>query len=56
MLHDLAEIEASVHWLVGEGRVATLCVHGDKPAAVANADRIRSILSHRGIAITSFLD
>ena len=42
--------------LVAEGRVATLCIHGDEPAAVANADRIRSILSKSGIAITSFLD
>jgi len=56
VLHDLAEIEASVIRLIAEGRVATLCVHGDEPAAVANADRIRSILSHRGINITSFLD
>ncbi len=56
VLHDLAEIEASVARLIADGRVATLCVHGDEPAAVANADRIRSILSHRGIAITNFLD
>lgn len=56
VLHDLAEIEASVQRVVAAGRVVTLCVHGDEPAAVANADRIRSILSHRGIAITNFLD
>jgi UPF0271 protein len=56
VLHDLAEIQASVERLVTEGRIATLCVHGDEPAAVANADRIRSILSQLGIAITNFLD
>jgi 5-oxoprolinase (ATP-hydrolysing) subunit A len=56
VLHDLAEIDASVDLLVAEGRVATLCIHGDEPGAVANADRIRSILSRRGIAITNFLD
>ena len=42
--------------LVGEGRVATLCIHGDEPAAVASADRIRSILSHDGIILKNFLD
>ena len=56
VLHDLAEIEASVIRLVAEGKVATLCVHGDEPAAVTNADLIRSILSRHGIAITNFLD
>jgi 5-oxoprolinase (ATP-hydrolysing) subunit A len=55
VLHDPAAIEASVERLVSEGRVATLCIHGDEPAAVANADRIRSILTHRAIDITNFL-
>jgi UPF0271 protein len=56
VLHVLREIEEQVVRLVEEGRVATLCVHGDEPAAVANADRIRQILDRHGIAIRSFLD
>jgi 5-oxoprolinase (ATP-hydrolysing) subunit A len=55
VLHDPAEIEAQVVRLVEEGRVATLCIHGDEPAAVANADHIRLILKKSGIAIRSFL-
>ena len=42
--------------LVEEGRVATLCVHGDEPEAVANADLIRRILDRDGIAIRCFLN
>ena len=37
VLHDPAEIEAQVIRLVSEGKVATLCIHGDDPRAVANA-------------------
>jgi UPF0271 protein len=55
VLHDLAEIEAQVVRLVEEGRVETLCIHGDEPSAVANADRIRLILSQSQIAVRSFL-
>jgi 5-oxoprolinase (ATP-hydrolysing) subunit A len=56
VLHDLEEIEAQVVRLVDEGRVATLCIHGDEPGAVANADRVRLILNRNRIAIRSFLD
>ena len=55
VLHDPDEIELQVIRLVEEGRVATLCVHGDEPGAVANADLIRRILGRNGIAIRSFL-
>jgi UPF0271 protein len=55
LLHDLAEIEAQVVRLVEEGLVETLCIHGDEPSAVANADRIRLILSKSRIAVRSFL-
>jgi 5-oxoprolinase (ATP-hydrolysing) subunit A len=55
VLHDPDEIELQVVRLVEEGRVATLCVHGDEPGAVANADLIRRILGRNGIAIRSFL-
>jgi UPF0271 protein len=55
VLHDLNEIEAQVVRMVEEGQVATLCIHGDEPAAVANADRVRLILKQTGIAVRSFL-
>ena len=56
VLRDQGEIEHQVARLVGEGRVATLCVHGDEPEAVANADLIRRVLERNGIAIRSFLN
>jgi UPF0271 protein len=56
VLHDLGEIEEQVLRLIEGGTVATLCVHGDEPAAVVNADRIRQILSRHGIRIRGFLD
>jgi 5-oxoprolinase (ATP-hydrolysing) subunit A len=56
VLHDPGEIELQVARLLMEGRVATLCVHGDEPGAVANADLIRRVLDHNGIAIRSFLN
>ncbi len=55
VLHDPDEIETQVIRLVEARRVATLCVHGDEPEAVSNADLIRSILGRNGIAIRSFL-
>ena len=51
---DRDELEASLVRLVSEGRVATLCIHGDEPEAVANADRIRGVLARHGIEIRSF--
>jgi UPF0271 protein len=56
VLHDPGEIELQVARLIGEGRVATLCVHGDEQEAVANADLIRRVLDRNGIAIRSFLN
>ena len=56
VLHDPAEIEAQVLRLVNEGRVATLCIHGDDPRAVANAELVRRVLTRHGISIRSFLD
>jgi UPF0271 protein len=56
VLHDLAEIEDQVMRLVAEGRVETLCVHGDEPAAVANAERVMQILDRHHIAVRSFLE
>jgi 5-oxoprolinase (ATP-hydrolysing) subunit A len=40
---------------VNDGRVATLCIHGDDPRAVANAELVRRVLAGRGISLGSFL-
>jgi UPF0271 protein len=41
--------------LVNEGNVATLCIHGDDPRAVANAELVRLVLERDGVAIRCFL-
>jgi UPF0271 protein len=56
MLASLDEIEAQVVRLVASGRFATLCIHGDEPEAVANADRVRLFLIQNQIEIRNFLD
>ena len=37
-------------------RVATLCIHGDEPDAVASARLVRQVLDRHGIAVRSFMD
>jgi 5-oxoprolinase (ATP-hydrolysing) subunit A len=54
ILHDPAEMEAQVVRLVEQG-VMTLCIHGDDPRSVANADTVRTILERHGIALRSFV-
>ena len=54
ILHDPAEIEAQVLRMVNKGRVATLCIHGDDPRAVANAELVRNVLLKNDITIRSF--
>jgi 5-oxoprolinase (ATP-hydrolysing) subunit A len=56
VLHEPADIGDQVLRLVDGGRVATLCIHGDDPRAVANAELVRRILTRRGISIRSFQD
>src|SRR5205814_724928 len=56
VLHELDEIEVQVVRLVKERRVMTLCIHGDEPAAVTNADRVRCLLSRNHIEVRNFLD
>ena len=56
ILHDPAEIEAQVLRLVSERRVATLCIHGDDPRAVANAELVRDVLMRHEISVRGFLD
>ena len=54
ILHDPAEMEAQVIRLVEQG-VMTLCIHGDDPRAVANADTVRAILERHAIALRTFV-
>jgi 5-oxoprolinase (ATP-hydrolysing) subunit A len=56
VLIDPREIEAQVVRLVHDGRVATLCIHGDDPRAVANAMNVRKILETHGISIRPFMN
>jgi UPF0271 protein len=48
ILHDPAEIEAQVARFVGEG-IETVCIHGDDPRAVANAEQVLGALERRGV-------
>lgn len=50
VLHDPADVEAQVVRLVGEGFLKTLCIHGDDPRAVANAENVRAVLVRHAIA------
>jgi UPF0271 protein len=54
LLRDPHEIEEQVVRLVGEGRVATLCIHGDEPAAVASAGLVRRVLNQQRVIVRSF--
>jgi UPF0271 protein len=56
VLHEPGEMEAQVVRLVQEGRVETLCIHGDDPRAVANAQFVRLVLERQGIAVRGFMD
>src|SRR5262249_41105885 len=49
VIEDPAEVEAQVVRLVGEG-LATLCIHGDDPRAVRNAEVLRDVLARHGVA------
>jgi UPF0271 protein len=56
MLREPDEIEGQAIRLVCEGRVATLCIHGDEPGAVGNASIVRQVMKRHGIAVRSFVD
>jgi UPF0271 protein len=56
VITDRDELEANLVRLLSQGRVATLCIHGDEPEAVSNADRIRGVLARHSIAIRNFID
>jgi UPF0271 protein len=55
ILRESSEIEDQVIRLVREARVATLCIHGDEPGAVGNAELVRGVLERHGIAVRSFV-
>ena len=48
LLHDPREIEEQLLRLIDQG-IATLCIHGDDPGAIALADRVLSVLKRAGI-------
>jgi UPF0271 protein len=50
------ELAAQVLRLVAEARFATLCIHGDDPRAVQNAELVRRVLANHGIPVRSFLE
>jgi UPF0271 protein len=56
ILHDPAEMEDHLVRLIGDGRVSTLCIHGDDPGAVDNARLVRRVVEGRGLGIRSFAD
>jgi 5-oxoprolinase (ATP-hydrolysing) subunit A len=55
VLRNVEEVESNVVALLADGRAKTLCIHGDDPDAVANADRVRLVLDRNGITPRSFL-
>lgn len=55
LIHDPVEMADHVRHLIADG-VETLCIHGDDPSAVANADRVRRVLASLGIAVEGFLN
>ena len=54
VLQDPHEIAQQVVALASEGRVASLCIHGDEPCALANAKLVRQVLTQQGIMVRSF--
>jgi UPF0271 protein len=54
VLTDPEAVEAQVVHLVDQG-VATLCIHGDDPRAVANARAVRSVLERQAIVVKGFV-
>ena len=54
VLKSADQIEAQVIRLLNEGRVATLCIHGDELHAVANAEAVRGVLTRHRISVCSF--
>jgi UPF0271 protein len=56
LLCEPGEILAQVIRLLSEGRVQSLCIHGDEPNAVGNGLVVRDALKRHDIAIRAFVD
>ncbi len=56
VLASAAEVRANVARLLDDPRLATLCIHGDDPRAVANAELVRTAIRERGAGICPFLE
>lgn len=54
MIEDPAEAVAQMIRLIGEGRVHTVCVHGDNPRALAFVRELRKVLIDRGVILRAF--
>ncbi len=54
VLHDPAEIAEQARELAAAGEVASLCVHGDNPAAVEAAQAVRAALAGAGVTLAPF--
>ncbi len=48
VLHEVERVQSTVDALLTEGQIHTLCLHGDNPAAVALAPRVRQWLEQHG--------
>ena len=53
-VEDPAEAVRQAERLLREGKVRTLCVHGDNPQAVAFVRALRGALERAGIAVRKF--
>jgi UPF0271 protein len=56
ILVDPDELASQVVRLATEGRFATLCIHGDDPRAVHNAELVRRVLKNQGVPVRSFVE
>jgi UPF0271 protein len=56
ILVDPEEIAQHVLRLVKARRFATLCIHGDDPRALSNAELVRMILKRHGTPVRSFME
>lgn len=54
VLHDPAEVAAQAVQLAGDGRVGSLCVHGDTPGALQLAASVREALERHAVELRSF--
>jgi UPF0271 protein len=56
ILTEPEEIAEQVLRLVAARRFVTLCIHGDEPRAVANAEAVRLMLKNHGIIVRPFVE